>query len=191
MQRTNESCWALRVPVLVLMPVLLLLAATETAEEVRKQIVATYQRSLDALQRGDADTALQMDTDDWVSITVGQKPRTRAEIEPFIRRDITSMKPPPGWSATWRPDYEQNGTTSGIQVYDVQLNRDKAVVLCLVGGTRTETIDGASRQVWIGSHVRDTWIRTPEGWKRQVHQKLTINERMVNGRPVSPEKSQR
>lgn len=164
---------------------LLLLAAADPAEEVRKDIVAAYQRSLDALARGDADGAMQMDTDDWVSIVVGEKPRTRQEMEPLIRRDIAGMKPPAGWVATWRPDYERNGTTTGIQIYDVKLDGNNAVVLCLVGGTRTETVDGGTRRVWIGSHVRDTWIKTSAGWKRRMHEKLTINERMVDGRPIT------
>lgn len=156
----------------------------EAADKVRGQIVAAYQRSLDALQRGEADEAMQIDTVDWVSITTGQKPRTRQEIEPFIRRDIASMKPPPGWSATWRPDYERNGTTSGIQIYDLILDGDSAVVLCLVGNTRVEIAQGVTRNVWRGSHVRDTWAKTPTGWKRRRHEKLTVNEQMVDGRPV-------
>lgn len=163
---------------------LLLLAADDPAAEARKDIIAAYQRSLDALQRGDADGAMQIDTDDWVSITVGQKPRTRQELEPFIRRDIASMKPPPGWSATWRPDYERNGTSSGIQIYDLKLDGNSAIVLCLVGSTRTETTDGVPHSVWGGSHVRDTWTKTSAGWKRRMHEKLTVNERLVDGRPA-------
>ena len=154
------------------------------ANEVRREIVAAYQRSLDALTRGDADAAMQLDTNDWVSITVGQKLRTRQEIEPFIRRDIAGMKPPPGWSATWMPDYERNGTASGIQIYDVKLNGDSALVLCLVGNTRTEVTAGVTHSVWSGSHVRDTWTKTSTGWKRRMHEKLTVNERMVDGKPV-------
>jgi hypothetical protein len=38
--------------------------------------------------------------------------------------------------------------------------------------------------VWGGSHVRDTWIKTEAGWKRKLHEKLTVNERMIDGRPV-------
>jgi hypothetical protein len=162
----------------------LVLPAADPVEEARKEIVAAYQRSLDALQRGDADTALQIDTSDWVSVTVGQKPRTRQEIEPLVRRDITSMKPPSGWSAVWKPDYERNGTSSGIQIYAVTLDGNSAVVLCLVGNTRTEIADGVTHKAWNGSHVRDTWIHTPAGWKRRMHEKLTVNERMVDGRPV-------
>jgi hypothetical protein len=89
----------------VVMP--LLLVAADPTEDARKNIVAAYQRTLDALERGDAEAAMQMDTNDWVSITVGQKPRNRQEIEPFIRRDIANMKPPLGWSAVWKPDYER------------------------------------------------------------------------------------
>ena len=148
---------------LCLLPVLLALAA-DPAEEARKEILAAYQRSLDALRRGDADTAMQIDTSDWVSITAGQRPRTRQELEPFIRRDIANMKPPPGWSVTWKPDYERNGTSSGIQVYALKGDGNSAVVLRRVGKTRSETIDGVKHSVWTGSHVRDTWtIISPAG----------------------------
>ena len=181
MKGSSVRIWA---PRLLFMMSSLLLVAADAAEEARKDIVAAYQRSLDALQRGDADAAMQIDTNDWVSVTAGQKPRTRQEMEPFIRRDIASMKPPPGWSATWRPDYERNGTSSGIQIYDLKLDGDSAVVLCLVGNTRTEIVDGVMHSVWGGSHVRDTWIKTSAGWKRRMHEKLTVNERMVDGRPV-------
>jgi hypothetical protein len=175
--------WAPHLRVLVLTPCLLLAAGT-TVEEARKEIVAAYQQSLDALRRGDADAAMRIDTNDWVSITVGQKPRTRQEMEPFIRRDIAGMKPPPGWNASWSPDYERNGTLSGIQVYELKLDADSAIVLCLVGSTRTETVDGAQRRVWRGSHVRDTWVKTTIGWKRRLHEKLTINEQMIDGHPA-------
>ena len=159
---------------------------SDPAEESRQQIVAAYQQSLDALRRGDAEAAMAIDTDDWVSITAGQKPRTKQEMAPFIRRDIASMKPPEGWDAVWKPDYEHSGTISGIQIYAAQFEGDRAVVLCLVGSTRNTTIDGAPHHVWTGSHVRDTWVRTPAGWKRRMHEKLTVNERMVDGRAVNP-----
>ena len=170
----------------VLLSVSLSLLAADATEEARKEIVAAYQQSLDGLARGDPDAALRNDTDDWISITVGQKPRTRKELEPYIRRDIASMKPPEGWSAVWKPDYERNGTATGIQIYDLKLEGNSAIVLCLVGGTRTEIIDGITHSVWGGSHVRDTWIRGASGWKRRMHEKLTVNERMVDGRPVKP-----
>ena len=115
-------------------------------------------------------------------MTIGQKPRTRQEMEPFIRRDIASMKPPDGWRASWKPDYERNGTSSGIQVYDVKVDENSAIVLCLVGNARTEIVDGEQHNVWRGSHVRDTWIKTLGGWRRRLHEKLTINERMIDGR---------
>jgi hypothetical protein len=161
----------------------LLLAAADTAEQARKDIVDAYQRAMDAMQRGDADALWKAETDDWVSITVGEKPRTRQELEPLVRRDIASMKPPPGWSVTWKPDYEKNGTLSGIQIYDFKLEGNSAVVLYLIGSTRTEMIDGVTHRVWGGSHIRDTWIKTAAGWKRRMHEKLTVNERMVDGRP--------
>jgi len=166
--------------------VVLLAAAADAGSQVRNEIVVAYQRSLDALRSGDADAALQIDTEDWVSIVVGQKPRTRQELEPLLRRDIAGMKPPPDWAAVWKPDYERNGTTSGIQVYDVKLEGDRAIVLCLVGGTRTETTDGVTHKIWTGSHVRDTWIKTPAGWKRRMHEKLTVNERLIDGRSPTP-----
>jgi hypothetical protein len=100
----------------------------------------------------------------------------------LVRRDIASMKPPPGWAAIWGPDYQRNGTSSGIQIYDLKLDGDTAVVLCLVGNTRTEITAGVPHGIWRGSHVRDTWTKTSAGWKRRLHEKLTVNERMVDGK---------
>ena len=74
---------------------------------------------------------------------------------------------------------------NGLQLYDVELKGNEAVVLGLVGGTHTEKIDGADHQVWNGSHFKDTWVKTSEGWKRRRHEKLTVNERMVDGKPVN------
>ena len=76
MKGSSVRIWA---PRLLFMMSSLLLVAADAAEEARKDIVAAYQRSLDALQRGDADAAMQIDTNDWVSVTAGQKPRTRQE----------------------------------------------------------------------------------------------------------------
>ena len=151
---------------------------------IRDQIVATYQRSIDALRRGDAEAALKIDTDDWTSVVVGQPTRSKQEMAPFIRRDIASMKPPDGWKVFWLPDYEHNGTTTGIQLYDLKVEGKAAMVLCLVGSTHDEYIDAQKHSVWMGSHVRDGWTLTMAGWRRRKHEKLTINERMVDGRPI-------
>ena len=156
-------------------------AGQDALERDRVRIVAAYQRTIDALSRGDADSALALDTSDWVSITVGQKPVTRKEMEPLIRRDIASMKPPPDWAVVWKPDYERNGTSTGIQIYDLKVNGNEAVVLYLIGNTLTETRNGETHRVWRGSHLRDTLIRTDSGWKRRMHEKLTVNELIVDG----------
>jgi ketosteroid isomerase-like protein len=151
-------------------------------DDVIKQIVAVYNSAIEAMNRGDAEAALKMDTDDWVSITLNEKPRPKAELAFYIRRDIASMKNPPGWIAFWKPDYEHNGTGNGLQLYEVQLKGDEAIVLGLVGDTHAGKIGGADHQVWNGSHVRDTWVKTGEGWKRRKHEKLTVNERMIDGK---------
>ena len=96
---------------------------------------------------------------------------------------MPAISPRRGWKAFWRSDYEQNGTATGIQLYDLKVEGRAATVLCLVGGTHEETIGGAKHSVWMGSHVRDSWTQTAAGWKRRKHEKLTINERMVDGKP--------
>jgi ketosteroid isomerase-like protein len=160
-------------------------ADTPELISVRDKIVAIYQSSIDALSRGDADAAMQLDTDDWTSLVVGQPPRSKQELAPFIRRDIATMKPPAAWKVVWLPDYEHNGTTTGIQLYDLKVNGKAATVLCLVGTTHEESIGSQKHSVWTGSHVRDSWTQTAAGWKRSKHEKLTINERMVDGKPTN------
>jgi len=169
--------------VLFLLPVLSV-ASTDPVEQARGEVLAAYQHSLDALRRADADGALQIEAKDWTSITVGQKPRTLQEMEPFIRRDIAGMKPPPDWNVVWKPDYARNGTATGIQIYDFSMTADTAIALCLVGDTHSEVVDGTEHRVWKGSHVRDTWIKTSAGWKRRMHEKLTVDELMIDGHPA-------
>jgi len=101
-------------------------------------------------------------------------------MAPLIRRDIASMKPPENWKVVWLPDEPRRGTVTGIQLYDLKVKGDSATVLCLVGSAR----QASNRTLWTGSHVRDIWTQTPAGWKRRKHEKLTINERMVDGKPV-------
>jgi hypothetical protein len=100
---------------------LLLFVRADSLPEVRDKIVAAYQQSLDALRRGDADAALQIDMKDWVSITPGRPEVRRRERDKYLRQNIDSQKPPAGWVAIWKPDYEHNGTSTGIQVYDVKV----------------------------------------------------------------------
>ena len=66
------------------------------AVEVRDEIVASYQRSLDALARGDAGSAVRIDTDDWVSFTPGERPLARRERDAYLRQDMRSL-PRDGW----------------------------------------------------------------------------------------------
>jgi len=162
------------------------LYAAAPEEQIRSEIVAVIQKSIDALSRGDLDTAEAMDTNDWVSITLNQKPVPKEEQAAINRKYLAEIKPSAGWKAIWKPDYARTGTITGIQIYDLKLDGDTAIVFYLVGSTHPETIDGAAHQVWNGSHARDTWIRTSAGWKRRKHEKLTVNERMVDGKPLAP-----
>lgn len=63
----------MKTPLGILLLMLLLLAGQDPLEQDCNQIVAAYQQSIDALNRGDADAALELDTPDWVSIKRGPK----------------------------------------------------------------------------------------------------------------------
>ncbi len=130
---------------MALLLALLVFALADASQEVRNQIVAAYQQSLDALNRGDADGALQIDTEDWVSITPGQPQLRRPERDTYVRQNIASQKLPAGWAAVWKPDYEHNGTSTGIQIYDVKVQGKTATVLCLVGSTKRQRLDRVPR----------------------------------------------
>jgi hypothetical protein len=155
-----------------------LLFGARTPEQARDEIIATMQNSINAMARGDVDAAELMDTDDWVSITLNQKPLTKKEVVEMNRRAGSGF---PSWPVVWKPDYEKTGTMTGVQIYGFELNGNKASVLYLIGSTHSETIDGASHKIWNGSHARDSWIQTPNGWRRMKHEKLTVNERLIDG----------
>src|SRR6476646_1121599 len=68
--------------ILVLFAAAVVLTSAETVEEARTKILAAYGSSLDALHPGDPDGAMQIDTDDWVSLNGGQEPRSKRDLEP-------------------------------------------------------------------------------------------------------------
>src|SRR5580700_1027263 len=71
-----------------------LFAAADSNAQARTEIMASIQTSLDALRRGDVDAAEMMDTDDWVSITLNQKPVTKQETRSFDSRLDTNPNSP-------------------------------------------------------------------------------------------------
>jgi hypothetical protein len=68
------------------------LYAAAPEEQIRSEIVALIQASIDALSRGDLDTAEAMDTNDWVSITLNQKPVPKEEQAAINRKYLAEIK---------------------------------------------------------------------------------------------------
>ena len=98
----------------------LLPAATGPAEDAGKEIVTAWQNSLDASSAVPPMrhcSAMQIDTGEWVSITVGRKARARQELEPFVCRDIASLKPP-GCTRTESIDGMTHSVWRGSHVRD-------------------------------------------------------------------------
>jgi hypothetical protein len=124
------------------------------AAAVRKEIEDTYQRALATLARAktpeDLDAVNRLiDTPDWRSIVADGPPRSWPEL----RSGMASMLAQP------QPE-------SAIRIVKFTLATDTAVVIARVGSPR-HIDDGQRRHVL----VRDTWIRTAEGWRRKQHQK--------------------
>lgn len=45
---------------------------------------------------------------------------------------------------------------------------------------------GEKHTIVTTAPIRDTWVKTPDGWRRKIHEKLAANKPIVDGKPFEP-----
>lgn len=151
---------------------------TNPEASVRREIEAVYRDavattlSAHKLEQLEALRA-RMDTPDWISVDSTGARSTwqdmRASVEDALDQRVEPFT---------------------IEVEKVTLRNGRAIVLARVGITE-EIADETGRFGPAGqkhklanfSLVRDTWIRTGSGWRRQLHEELNPRAMTVDGKP--------
>ncbi|MBI1896906.1 MAG: hypothetical protein HYS04_10310 [Acidobacteria bacterium] len=157
---------------------LLCAALLASDADVRKQLEAAYERATRAVLQAktveDLDAAhASFDTTDWVSVGTRGDRMTWDELRKYGAEILKS-----------RPGNMRN------EIVELTVNTDTAVALVHVKVTRVRADGqgeygpaGLEHEIVSGAVVRDTFVRTPAGWRRKLHEKLEERVFTVDGKP--------
>jgi len=157
------------------------MAEAPTDRAAQREIQIMFQKAVEGLKQAKTIEDLDalhntIDTSDWVSIQPGQKPQTWQELRKL------------GFDALNQPFNHMR-----FDIKNVTLDGNIAVVegVLIVGATIIDE-EGrfgpkdATHDVVVGAPLRETWVRSANGWRRKIHEKLEPNRALiVDGKPVA------
>lgn len=153
----------------ILLSVLLSFACASTAD-VRSEIQAQYDRLAEAFEREDIDAVLSFRTPDFNTIGPDGRHLSYAEMVDYTR----------GWF-----ELNQQPIRVGFTIQEIEMRgADEAAVTVFQQGSRRQEVDGKLRTVEHSVVQRETWVRTPDGWKIRMVDQVRDQRRWVDGERV-------
>lgn len=150
-------------------------AAAQDDAEIRRELDARYKRLAEAHDRKDLNAIAKLKTADFHAIFPDGKVGDVKTMQEYTRQFLEVNKPP----------YNVRNTIEKVAVSE---NRLIAVVEVLQEVSRTRELAGKLRKVDTSARQRETWSRTPEGWKLKVVDRVRDQRRYVDGKRVDPTK---
>lgn len=157
-----------------LLAVVMLVAACATLtdeERAQREIQAEYDKLAAAFERQDVDGVLSFRTDDFHTIGPdGNPPMDAAQMKEYTRHWLQVQNKPP---------IDVRFTIESLEL----LSTDEAAAHVLQWASRYQEREGKLAHVVHEVRQRETWMRTPAGWKiRKVDQiDLANRKRWING----------
>jgi hypothetical protein len=122
-----------------------------------------------------------IDTSDWVGVNrfgTDQQPHSWQELKGEVAEMLRSRVSFDGMS---------------FRIEKFAVNGNKAVAqgtieteMTLIDRNGNFGMKGRTHRVVQTSRVRDTWVKTADGWRRNLHEKLTPNKFIVDGKTFDP-----
>lgn len=123
-----------------------------TPQQARQLLTDLYARYRQAVRRKDAAAALALLTDDY-TVTQNNTAIPRWEVEKGMRQDFARTRSIDRWD---------------MAIQDVAAHGDTMVVVLKENRSAMVTgSDGRPRRVNTQDRMRDTWVKTNDGWKTQ------------------------
>jgi hypothetical protein len=153
------------------------LAAVQAQDdpEVRKELEAQYKRLAEAHDRRDLKAIVALKTADFHSIFPDGRVGDSKVMEQYTKQFLESNLPPYNIRVT-------------IQKLTVSENKLIAVAEVLQEVTRYRELAGKRRKVETSVVQRETWAKTPDGWKLKSVDNVRDQKRFVDGKRVDPTK---
>lgn len=142
---------------------------------VRKEIEAQYLKLAEAHDRKDLKAIVGLKTADFHAIFPDGRVGDSKTMEQYSRQFLESNRPP----------YDIRVT---IRKLTVSENGLIAVAEVLQEATRYRELEGKRRRVDTSVVQRETWAKTPDGWKLKLVDDVHDQKRFVDGKRVDPAK---
>ena len=143
--------------------------------EVRKELEAQYKKLAEAHDKRDLKAIVALKTADFHAILPDGRVGDSKMMEQYSRQFLETNQPP----------YNQRFT---IQKLLVSENKLIAVAEVFQEVTRYRELAGKRRKVDTSVVQRETWTKTPDGWKLKSVDNVRDQKRFVDGKRVDPTK---
>lgn len=143
--------------------------ATSRDEQIKRDIRAQYDKLERAFEARDMNAILALRHPDLQTFPPNGPPNNYAEMAEYTRQWLTNNKPPIEVS------FE-------LTSFDIK-SPDEVAVMTIQRASRYQEREGKLRRVQHEVTQRETWVRTPDGWKmRKVDQiDLAHRKRWIDG----------
>jgi ketosteroid isomerase-like protein len=148
-------------------------APAQDDAEVRRELEAQYAKLAEAHDRKDLKAIAGLKTQDFHAIFPDGKVGDVKVMEQYTKTFIETNQPPFDIRIT-------------IQELQVSENKIIAVAEVFQQASRTRELAGKSRKVDTSVKQRETWAKTPEGWKLKSVDNVRDQMRFVDGKRVDP-----
>lgn len=143
--------------------------------EIQKELETQYRKLAEAHEKRDLRTIVGLKTADFHAIFPDGRVGDCRQMEQYSQQFLESNEPPFNIRVT-------------IQKLTVSENQLIAVADVFQEATRHRELGGARRRVDTSVLQRETWSKTPEGWKLKSVDDVHDQKRFVDGKRVDPSK---
>lgn len=138
--------------------------------QARKELEAIFAERNDAIKKGDKEKIASFLSRDFILRLPGGKTLTAQEIEKLALRN------------TGRSDYREEYVIEEMEVRNgaalVKVRHKESYKQEFRNGEVGDVINSNKRQ--------ETWVKTADGWRLKLLDKLAFGEATLNGKPVNP-----
>ncbi len=150
-------------------------ARAQSDAEIRQELESKYKQLAEAHDRRDLKTIVGMKTADFHAIFADGRVGDSKTMEEYSRQFLEANAPP----------FNIRFTIRKLTVSD---NKLIAVAEVLQEASRMREMAGKLRKVETSVVQRETWARTPDGWKLKVVDDVRDQKKFIDGKRIDPTK---
>jgi hypothetical protein len=148
-------------------------AEAPNTRRVRKELEERYQNLAKANQERDLQAILALRTPDSSAKGPDGQSSNYQQMAEYSRQLVQAIRP---------PIHLQN------TILELAVDQDQARAVVLQEFSRMQNMAGKIRKVETSAIQRETWVKTPEGWKLKFVDDVHDRRWFVDGKRVDPQK---